>query len=778
MAYTKLFTLSLLLLLGLTQTSAQEIGIGEWRTHLPYSNIIDVALIDNSVYAATPFSMFIYNTEDNSLSRLDKVVGLNDVGISKIAYNEKAGALLVAYSNTNLDIVYPNGSVVNLSDIRDKEILGNKTINNILIKDKLAYLSCGFGIVVVDMERIEIKDTWYIGPGGNAFNVLDLAFNDTSFFAATEAGIYTADVSATNLADFQVWEKDLSLIYPNLNYNLITNFQGNIIANYNGSSWATDTLFILNANGWDYFDRENNFTRYQLNVANDQLLVVQSGIVHVFDNSLTKIMSIYKPSDRSLNPLSATTDGQFYWIGDASLGLAKVWNGGWTGEFIKPNGPGTKNVFDMDAAGTQVWVASGGYRADWGKRYMIEGIFSSNEGIWTTHNRFNTPAFDSISDYVSVKVDPANPDIAYIGTWGGGLLKFTKQELTTVYDEYNSSLQPWTSAPSLTLVSGIDFDSNHNLWVANSGAPNLLSVMKSNGEWKSFNMGGGLSGLDISKLMVDSFNQKWMIKRSDGFVIVFTDNNTPDDPTDDKSKVLRSAAGQGKIPGNKLYSFATDLDGEVWVGTDKGVAVFYTPENIFATGVNYDAQQILVPRNDGSGLADILLETELVTAIAIDGANRKWIGTERSGAFLLSPDGQQELHHFTADNSPLLSNQIISISIDQNGEVYMGTAQGLISYKGTATPPNPPGSKVYAYPNPVRETYHGDIAIKGLVSDSYIKITDTYGNLVYETRSEGGQAIWDGKNFDGRDVATGIYMVFAFTEDKTEKIVTKILVVR
>jgi frataxin-like iron-binding protein CyaY len=455
-----------------------------------------------------------------------------------------------------------------------------------------------------------------------------------------------------------------------------------------------------------------------------------------------------------------------------------VWNGGWTGEFIKPNGPGTKNVFDMDAAGTQVWVASGGYRADWGKRYMIEGIFSSNEGIWTTHNRFNTPAFDSISDYVSAKVDPANPDIAYIGTWGGGLLKFTKQELTTVYDEYNSSLQPWTSAPSLTLVSGIDFDSNHNLWVANSGAPNLLSVMKSNGEWKSFNMGGGLSGLDISKLMVDSYNQKWMIKRSDGFVIVFTDNNTPDDPTDDKSKVLRSAAGQGKIPGNKLYSFATDLDGEVWVGTDKGVAVFYTPENIFATGVNYDAQQILVPRNDGSGLADILLETELVTAIAIDGANRKWIGTERSGAFLLSPDGQQELHHFTADNSPLLSNQIISISIDQNGEVYMGTAQGLISYKGTATPPNPPGSKVYAYPNPVRETYHGDIAIKGLVSDSYIKITDTYGNLVYETRSEGGQAIWDGKNFDGRDVATGIYMVFAFTEDKTEKIVTKILVVR
>ena len=772
---TIFFTLAILLTMGI---SAQEVGIGEWRTHLPYGNLIDVAIVHNNVYAATPYSMFIYNQDDNSLSRLGKVQGLSDVGINKIAFNQQVDALLVAYSNANLDFVYPDGTVINLSDIRDKEILGNKTINNILIKEKYAYLSCGFGVVVVDMDRREIYDTWYLGPEGNAIDVFDITYNDTSFFVATEKGIYTADVSSNSLADFQQWTKDQSLKYPNLKYNQITSFQGKIYTNYYSGQWASDTMFVYNGDVWDYFNRENTAAHYQINVVEDELLIVNRGSVDVYDNQMVRTMSIYKPSEQLLTPLSATADNNAYWIGDANLGLVKASNGGWTGEFIKPNGPGTKNVFDLDCGGTQVWVAPGGHESNWSKRYMVDGVFSSDGGDWTTHNRNNTPAFDTISDFITVKVDPNNANIAYVGTWQTGLLKFENNELKTIYNKQNSSLQPWINANYLTLVSGLDFDNSHNLWVANSGASNLLSVMKNNGEWQSFSLGGGLNGSDVGELMVDDYNQKWIQKRSDGYIILFNDNNTLDDPTDDKVKLLGSASGFGKIPGSKVYSFATDLDGEVWVGSDKGVAVFYSPENLFVSGVNSDAQQILVPRNDGSGLADILLETELVTAITIDGANRKWIGTERTGVFLFSPDGLEEIHHFTAENSPLLSNQIISIGIDQNGEVYIGTANGLISYRGTATPPNPPGSKVYAYPNPVRENYHGDIAIKGLVSNSYIKITDTYGNLVYETQSEGGQAVWNGKNFDGQDVATGMYMVFAFTQDKEEKIVTKILVVR
>lgn len=757
---------------------SQGTPIGSWRTHLPYEKIIDVAVVDDIIYAATPLSIFTYNKLDNSIDRYDKVKGLNDIGISKIGYNSSTDEVLVAYSNTNLDIIPIDGSIINIPDIKDKEILGNKTINNILFRNNLAYLACGFGIVILDMDRREIYDTYYIGPEGNSINVYQVTYNDTSLFAATENGIYYADINGLNLADYHQWHKDERLIYPDLPYNHVVNFNGKIYTNYFSGQHDMDTMFVFNGESWNYFDRYNNSRHHQMNVVGDNMLIVNQYDVKFYDINMDLQYVIWHPNDQSLNPLSASMGDEFIWIGDNWRGLIKTWNKGFNGEFIKPNGPRSNNVFQLDAGGNSVWVASGGRQSNWAKLYMKDGVFSFIDGTWYNHFSGTTPAFDTISDFVCVKVDPSNTNIVYVGTWQTGVVKFVDNGLTDIFDDQNSTLQPWISNPSLINISGIDFDSQHNMWVANSGAPSLLSVMKNDGEWKSFNLGGSLSGKDIGELLVDNYDQKWVIKRSDGLIIVFTDNGTIDDSSDDMVKVLRSSTGQGNIPGNKVYSFASDLDGEVWIGTDMGIAVFYSPGQVFVPGANYDSQQILVPRNDGSGLADYLLETELVTAIAVDGANRKWIGTERAGVFLFSEDGLEQIHHFNAENSPLLSNHITSISIDDEGEVYIGTSDGIISYKGTATPPQPAGTKVYAYPNPVRENFTGLIAIKGLESNSYIKITDSYGNLVFETKSEGGQAIWDGKNFSGKRVATGIYMVFAVTIDKSEKVVTKILVVR
>ncbi len=757
--------------------STQGTSIGSWRTHLPYNKVIDVVVIDDMVFAATELSIFTYNKLDNNVDRFDKVRGLNDIGISSIGYNEITREILVAYSNTNIDIITENGQIINIPDIKGKEILGKKTINNITFRDQFAYLSTGFGIVVLDMERREIADTYYIGPNGDAIEINSIAFNDTSILAATESGIYYADKNVSNLADFHQWTKDYTMLYPNEFYNLIASFNNRIYVNLQGATFGSDTMFVYNGVEWDYFERDNNDNHRQFSVSENNMLIVNEYNVTVYDGDMNQEYTIWNPGGKSIQPLSAAKGKEFDWVGDKSKGLIKVTPPGWGGEFIKPNGPSTNNVFELDAGGLNVWVASGGRQSNWAKLYMTDGVFSFVDETWKTYNSGNTPAMDTMSDYVCVKVDPANTNIVYVGTWQAGVLKFDNNELTEIYDENNSTLQGWIANPNLVNISGLDFDSQHNLWVANSGAPNLLSVMKNNGEWKSFNLAGSLSGKDISRMIVDNYDLKWIIKRSEGLLIVFSDGGTIDDVSDDKVKVLYSTEGAGNIPGNKVYAFASDMDGEVWVGTDKGIAVFYSPESIFIQGADYDAQRILVPRNDGSGLADYLLETELVTSIAVDGANRKWIGTERAGLFLFSEDGLEELEHFTTENSPLLSNNITSISINNDGEVFVGTAEGIISYKGTATPPQPPGSNVYAYPNPVREDYTGLIAIKGLVSDTYVKITDSYGNLVYQTTSEGGQAIWDGNNSNGEKVATGIYMVFAFTEDKTEKVVTKILVV-
>ncbi|GAI04403.1 unnamed protein product, partial [marine sediment metagenome] len=226
---------------------------------------------------------------------------------------------------------------------------------------------------------------------------------------------------------------------------------------------------------------------------------------------------------------------------------------------------------------------------------------------------------------------------------------------------------------------------------------------------------------------------------------------------------------------NNIFSVAEDLEGNIWVGTNEGPVIYYNPENVFS-GQNFFAHRINIPREDDSGLANYMLGTETITAIAVDGANRKWIGTENAGVFLLAPDGMKQIYSFNENNSPLLSNNITSIAIDhQSGEVFFGTDKGIISYRSTATQGSNEFNKVFVFPNPVREDYDGPITVTGLVSDAEVKITDISGNIVYETRALGGQAIWDGRNFSGARVQTGVYLIFCTNEDGSKTHVTKLL---
>ena len=773
----KYFLLSFLLLLLLPAVIQAQTGIGQWRTHLPYNEVLDVAVTPGLIYAATPYSLFTYRLKDDKISIFDKVKGLNDLGINKIDYDKKSGQLLVAYSDANIDLIDNKGNVTNIPDIFNKYMLGIKTINNIFFRDGFAYLSCSFGIVVLDMKKYEIKDTYYIGPNGSALDVLDMTANDTALFAATAKGIYYSNLKATNPADYRQWHLETRLPVPQQTYNLITAFGDKIYTNYTSGNWDGDTLYAFDGHRWNYFLPSNHSHHFQLNADGDVLLLVNRYWVDGFDASGNRVFYVNKAEENGIEPLAVRGDVKNdVWIGTKYQGLLRTHDQNEQQALIKPDGPTSVKVFALDARGENVWVVPGGYQPNWAKMWIHDGVFMFHGGLWQSFNSKNTPAFDTITDPVCVKADPNDPQTAYVGTFKAGVMKFKNDKLTEIFSKDNSSLQPTLTNPNLIYASGLDFDSHHNLWIANSSAPKLLSVMKNDGTWKSFNLGYGLNGIDVGSLMVDKNNNIWIKKRNNGMVIVFNYNGTVDNPSDDQVKVLNSSRGNGNIQGSIVYSFATDNNGEVWVGTDKGINVFYSPENIFEPGADFDAQQILVPRNDGTGLADILLVTETVTAIAVDGGNRKWVGTKRAGIFLFSPDGLKEIHHFTSENSPLLSNNITGITIDKNGEVFIGTDKGLISYRGTATPGNNTYSDVYAYPNPVRQNYTGLIAIKGLVTGASVKITDSYGNLVYETKTEGGQAVWDGNTFDHVHVSSGVYLVFVTNRDGTESMVTKILV--
>jgi len=435
----------------------------------------------------------------------------------------------------------------------------------------------------------------------------------------------------------------------------------------------------------------------------------------------------------------------------------------------------------MSVAGNKLWVTSGGKDDTWNNIFSKGGVYLFQDEKWTSFIPDNLALLDTVFDYISVAIDPANSNIAYIGTWSKGMLVFKNKEYYSVYNESNSTLRPFSPTPNYSMlrVGGICFDANKNMWLSNPGADKPLSVKKPglNGQWYSFKLNGINTQGSLSTVIIDKYNQKWILVPRGVGLLVFNDNNTIENSTDDKSKILVAEVGRGNLPSNDVFSLSIDLDGEIWVGTSKGVGVFYSPQNVF-TNDNFDAQPITLEQD---GYVQYLLETETVSAIAVDGANRKWLGTLNAGVFLMSADGTKQIAHFTTDNSPLFSNTINDIAINQNtGEVFIGTNMGLISYRAEATVGKETFVKkdVYAFPNPFSFSKgNSTIAIKGLVKDAKVKITDISGNLVYTAVASGGQVVWNAYNLQGEKTNTGVYLVFCTNDDGSETMVTKVLIV-
>ena len=765
------FTFIITMALTLASFAQDGVSIGNWRTHLPYQKVIAVEPVGHRIYAATEYELFYYDTDDNSINILNKINGLSDIGISAMRYNESQRQLLVAYTNANVDLVDANNKVHNMSDIKDKVMVGNKSINNIFFDGDLAYMACGFGIVVFDLKKKEVKDTYYIGNQGDAVNVTDVALYNSRIYACTDDGVYYASQNAQNLANYSAWHFDNSVIHPHYAYTEMEVFAGKLYLNFDGG-YDADTLYELNGNQWGYFDKLEKSQKYELRAYNDRFVITNRYGVKVYDRNLNETITIYNPGG-SIEPLSTAIDNNGnYWIGDTRRGLIKT-SDGWNNMDVKPNGPASKNVFELKACGDQVWIATGGHASNWSKRYIKDGV-ARFDGMWTIFNRNTMSELTDFSDFVCTATDPFDPSVTYVGTWGYGVMKFKGDELVEIYNADNSTLDYWVQDPNLINISGLGFDSKGNLWVANTGASNMLSVMERNGNWHSFNLGSNLSGMDIGTMLIDKNDYKWIITR-DGTLIVFNDGGTFDITADDQAVVLNTAIGNGHLLGS-VNCLALDPNGAVWVGTKSGPCLFENSTKIFS-GSNFDATQKRVNRNDGTDQFDWLFDgSSVLSMAAVEGSNEMWFCLE-SGVYLMSFDGNpEEIHNFNTTNSPLPENAVNTIAIDKNGEVFFGTDSGVISYRGEASPAEPYVSDVVAYPNPVRPDYSGYVGIKGLVANTLVRITTVDGVFVTQLISEGGQAVWDCTNINGQKVEPGVYLIFVSTKQGTDKFATKILI--
>lgn len=759
-----------------------QLAIGQWRDHLSYKKGISVTQSAEQVYCATESGMFTLKKSDNSIERLSKITGLSDVEVNTIRYNSYDNTLLIAYKNANIDLVTGN-MIFNISDIKRAIITAKKTINNIHFRNDLAYLACGFGMVVLDMDKKEIKETYYIGVNGGYINVRDVTSDANFLYAATDSGVYYASLMAPNLADFKSWTKFGSL--PSGKYNTIASFAGKIYTNYSAPStlpWPADTIYEYDGTQWGQFlGFMNPDTAFRpvrkIEESQNKLIINYFNYFDVYDPSENILGSLDIVTAGYIDPFQCIVDindPDIYWFADYYNGLSKSWKLGWGSDSYAPNGPNNSEVYTMQMAGEELWVARGDRIETWAQLYKPAEAYHFSSENWSTVSGKTIPALDTMYDLVSVCVDPADKNHVFFGVLAAGLVETNNGVLTKHWNEQNSSLQSTAWGPGHWIgIYGMAYDEGGNLWVSNSTAPNPLSVLKTDGTWQAFDFSALAVDPVAGSILVDQSGQKWIILPRNVGVMVFDENDTWG-TGDDKMKKLSSAKGSGSLPSNEVICLAEDHDGEIWAGTDKGIAVFYCADQVLSAN-GCEAQPVYIEQD---GHTQILLETEVINAIAIDGANRKWIGTQNSGAYLMSEDGTIQVKHFTVDNSPLLSNEVRSIAINpKTGEVFFGTGRGIISYRNDATEGLEDYTDVYVFPNPVKPGYRGPIAITGLIENADVKITDINGGLVYQTKALGGQAIWYGNNFKGERSHSGVYLVFCSNDDGSKTFVTKILLV-
>ncbi len=742
--------------------SAQP-GIGDWQSYLPYKTGRQVSIAGNRVYAGTRSGLYYYDKEFNTINILSKSDGLSDLEINAISYSAERESLVIGYTNTNIDILEGN-EIYNIPDIKRKQITGNKTIHNILLVDDLAYLSCGFGIVVVNLEKKEIKDTYLIGENGGFINVFDMATDGVKLFAATETGIYEADIDNTNLVDYNNWTRISDVPHPTGPYMSITWAQEKLYAAYRNPAPGGDSLYYRENGIWNNFELIESNKVHHVRAKSDGLIVVTGlyATAYTTEDEAFHVIS-------SLSPVHAEYQNGNFWVADKMSGMHRspAWG---EKEFIIPNGPLSCGVATIALKEDVLYTGAGYLTGGWNGTHRWAELNEYRESVWSGMYT------SDYRDLIHLSIDPANKNHVFGSTWGYGLIEFRDGEIVEVYDDANSTLQTIMVGDFFRLGGSV-FDPGNNLWVTNSGVPEPISVRKADGKWKSFVLDGKLKVDALGRIINTYADHNWVICPLGHGLFAFDVNETVDDISDDSYKKFDIVDVNGKVITNNVVSLAEDRDNNIWVGTDMGIVVYYSSSRVFDDELFY-GQRIIIPRNDGTGHGDILFGSEKITAIAVDGANRKWIGTAKSGIYLVSEDGLEEIHHFTEDESPLLSNNITDIAINgDNGIVYIGTDKGLISYKSTAIDGRENFRGVYVYPNPVRHDYQGEIVVTGLVGNVNVKITDITGNIVYETTALGGQAIWDGRSFSGQRVHTGVYMVFCTDEDGLHTHITKLLVI-
>ena len=756
-----------------------------WNTYFSYNLISAIDNGESVIYFASYNSIFSYDISSNQIEKFDTLNELSGDEISAFYFSEINNNIVIGYSSGFLQIIDLNSnSIINIYDILNKPTIpsNKKTINDFFQSGDQLLISTGYGVSIYNLNGYEFGDTYYIGDFATQINVTSTIIHENFIYASSpDLGILRANINS-NLIDFNNWQTiyfgDIQeLFYDGENIFFYTNYSIMRINDDEITSILTFENQIININSSD-----------------SKFIIITDEKCLIYNDQLTQLVYEIDSEMYSSGFNQGIIKDNYIYIATNENGVLIINNNSGDYSYLKPDGPLENDIFSVETLNNKTWVSYGNY-TEYFNPYPLKfsGLSNYDENL----NSWFNIGKDSIPELAvnlnNISINPFNNDNVFISSFEGGLLEIENLNIIDFYDNNNSGLESLSIDDPLyesVRISDIEFDQNGVLWILNSRIDSpLKSYNLENSSWNSYDFteiinDGFQDELGFNDIEVDDYGNKWIAGLRSGLIGFNNESGT-----NQLRKVF--SQDQSNMPSSYVKSIAVDNNNHLWIGTIQGLRVLYNTSNFFDTSV-VTTQQIVILED---GVPRELLEQQYISDIEVDGANNKWVATIGSGVFYFSPNGQQTIHHFTKENSPLPSNNINDISINySNGKVYFATDQGLVSYNTGSISSSENFSNTYVYPNPVRPEFNTEserVKITGLTQNVNIKITDIEGNLVAEAQSninsryrnfnleiDGGTAFWNGKNLRNRLVASGVYIIMLSDLDSYETKVLKLMIVR
>lgn len=752
-----------------------------WRAHNAFTYVENVVKLGDQLYGLSAGSLFTVDRETGLVSNVTKLDGLSASGINQIAKNESLNKVIITYQDGEIDIIDANGNIHPIMDLYLKQMSGSKVVNDVCVYKEKAYLAMNWGILVVNMQKAEIEDTYYIGNESSEVNVKYICTVGEKVYAMTDSGLYCANMR-DNLVDYAYW-------------NTIDMPTGNTVS---GMRELSGMLFLV-IDGQLWKLQKDNWVQIPLRKLR--------GLHKTGDNLW---LLPVKPDGIGRLPKTGTLewfvedmvchciaeDGNQYWIGTEEDGLVKYNITSKARESYYPEGPCSNFAYKLRFAGDRLYMLPGGR---WADRYKRKGdIMIYEDEVWRNIRNSDLVRMNNknqVLDLMNIAQDPKDEKHYFVTSYGTGLYEMYEDSIINTYLPSNSPLMSADEKKptQFTRTDAITYDKEGNLWLLNVGGGDIknIQVITSEGKWSAYqvrNRGQAIEMHTPGQIMIDQRNPNWKwipLLRYNTGLILLNDNGTPTNEKDDTVTYRTEWIDQNNniLRPITIHTIAQDKNNVIWIGTDDGILAI--PQTIDFTK-SKSCIRVVIPRNDGTNLGDYLLDNEQINDIQVDGANRLWVATANSGVYLLTPNMEDVAHpnyyvetecHFTTENSILPSNEVLSIAIQRKtGEIFFATGGGLVSYMSDATEPEADYKNIYVYPNPVRPEYDGYITFSGLMDDTELRIVDGSGSLVRKIESNGGTATWDGKDAAGRRVASGVYTAICNTKSGKAHGTTKVLV--